>query len=198
MPPTARQPQDRRPAKKTAPKKARSTTVEVVNVDPDDKYAATTWTSPEGEMTDLTVPSGQLCLARRPGVQGLMKAGILHDLDSLSGIVDKQHIKRVEGKPDQVDVASIMNDPRQLEAVMHTVDRVVCYVVVKPQILMTPNDPTSRVPGRVYADMVDLMDKMFILNFAVGGVRGLEPFREQFEEAMGGLGSQSSDAAEAQ
>lgn len=190
MPPTT--PQDRRPAKKTTSrrtaKKAAPAQVEVVTVDPDDKYAPTTWGSQLGGAEDLVVPSGQTCLAKRPGVQGLMEAGILHDLDMLSGIVDEKHVKRVNGKP-QIDVADLAKNPDQITSVLHLVDRVVCHVVLKPSIHMTPNDPTTRVKGAIYADMVDIVDKMFIFNFAVGGVRGLEPFREQLEEALGSMGA---------
>ena len=86
MPPTA--PQDhRKPAKKTTARKRATPQVEVVAVDPNDKYAPTTWGSELGGAEDLTVPSGQTCLVRRPGVQGLMEAGILHDLDTLTAEV---------------------------------------------------------------------------------------------------------------
>lgn len=189
MPPTRRTPQDRRPTKKATPRKRAAAAVEVTAVDPNDKYAPTTWGSQVGGAEDLVVPSGQTALVRRPGVQGLMEAGILHDMDSLSAIVDGKHIKRVQGRPDEIDVNSVMQDQDQLDSVLHFVDRVVCHVVLKPTVVMTPNDPTSRKPGVIYADMVDLVDKMFILNFAVGGVRGLEPFREQLDEALGGMGS---------
>lgn len=186
MPPTT--PQDRKP-KKAAPRKRAAARVEVETIDPNDKYAATTWGSQLGGAEDLTVPSGQMCLVKRPGVEGLMKAGVLHDLDSLSQIVDSKHVKRVQGKPDEIDTASLMQSPENIDNVLHVVDRVICYVVMKPQILMTPNDPTSRVQGRVYADMIDIVDKMFIFQYAVGGVRGLEPFREQLNEALGDMGS---------
>jgi hypothetical protein len=188
MPPTT--PQDRRPAKKTTKATARKRNpaqVEVTTVDPNDKYAAKTWGSELGGAEDLTVPSGQLCLVRRPGVQGLMEAGILHDLDMLSGIVDDQHVKRVAGKPPQINTTAVMNDPEQMASVLHLVDRTVCYVVLKPNVQMTPNDPTSRVKGVIYTDMVDIVDKMFIFNYAVGGVRGLEPFREELAEALGSM-----------
>ena len=190
MPPTARTPQDRKPPRKRAAAKKAPPAATVAVTEADSKYAPTTWGSQIGAAEDLVVPSGQTALVRRPGVQGLIEAGILHDLDSLSSIVDDKHIKRVEGKPDQINVESVMGDKKQMDAVLHLVDRVCCYVVLKPNVQMTPNDPTSRQPGVIYCDMIDLMDKMFILNFAVGGVRGLEPFRKQFEEALGGVGPQ--------
>lgn len=193
MPPSTRKsavPQDHRTARKTAKKSTSSTQrVEVTTVDPDDAYAPTTWGSELGGAEDLIVPSGQKCLVRRPGVQGLMEAGVLRDLDSLSALVDEKHVKRVKGSmtADQIEVKALMGDPDAMTNLMHVVDRVLCHVVMKPPINMTPNDPTQRVPGAIYTDMVDLTDKMFIFNFAVGGTRSLESFREQLESAMGGV-----------
>lgn len=189
MPPTT--PQDRKPARKTTAKKttprktAAKKTVEVI--DPQNKYAPTAWgSSAVGGAEDLEVPSGQLCLVRRPGVEGLMREGILNDLDSLTGIVEEKHIKRVSGKP-QVNVSSLMNDQENLDNMLHVVDRVICHVVLKPEIQMTPNDPTRRVNGVIYADMIDMIDKMFIFQYVVGGTRGIESFRDQFSETLGSL-----------
>jgi hypothetical protein len=137
-------------------------------------------------LEDLTVPSGQLCQVRRPGVEGLVKAGVLNDMDSLSAIVDNKHIKRAKGmKPTDVNIASL--DQATMDSMFHVVDRIVCYVVVQPHIEMTPNDPTRRVSGVIYADMVDLTDKMFLVNYAVGGTRDLERFRGELDESLRSL-----------
>lgn len=200
MPPST--PQDRKSStKKTASKKARRVTtgkpvVEPPKAETEGKYAVNTWGS-IGGYEDLTVPSGQLCLVKRPGVQGLMAAGVLHNIDGLTAMVNQKHIKRVKGGPSSVapgvpdpaslDMQSILKDPEALDSIMHTVDRVVCHVVIKPEVTMTPNDVTRRRDGVIYADMVDLVDKMFIFNFAVGGSRDLETFRGGLGEAVGSL-----------
>lgn len=172
MPATRSTPQDRK-AKKTTTRAGDS-----------DKFAATTWgTAGIGSLEEMTVPSGQLCLARRPGTQGLIEAGILHNIDSLTAIVDSKHVRRVKGK-EEIDVDSIMKDPENVQTMMHTIDRIVCYVVVKPEILMTPNDITNRDPQKIYADMVDLEDKIFLMNYAVGGTRDLERFRGELDESV--------------
>ena len=195
MPPSnTKQPQDRKPAKKATKKAAapKANTAEQIPVpeDPMSKYAPNAWMSGGvGGMEDLTVPSGQLCLVRRPGLQGLMKAGILHNVDSLSQIVSEKHLKRVDGKASasELDMASLMSDPKALDEVMHVMDRVICHCVVKPEVHMTPNDVTRRRDGIVYADMVDLVDKIFIFNFVVGGTRDLESFRGGLDELVGSL-----------
>lgn len=187
MPPTA-MPQDH----KSKAKRDRSTKMEQrveTEAPSEGKYAPTAWGSQIGGAEDLTTPSGQTCLVKRPGVQGLMEAGVIRDMDSLSALVDEKHIKRVNGRPTgEVNVQSLTGDTEGLKNIMHVVDRVVCEVVVQPPVSMAPNDPTSRKQGVVYTDMIDIMDKMFIFQFAVGGTRGLETFREQFESVVGNVG----------
>lgn len=181
-----KQPQDRKPKTKKAPKSSPSN-MAPGEQDTESKYSPSVWGSaPENPFSDLEVPSGQTCLVRRPGVEGLMKAGVLQDLDSLSAIVDQKHIRRVQGKP-EVDTAALLKDGKSLENVIHVAERITCYVVVKPEVHMTPDDSTRREPGKIYADMIDLEDKMFILNYAVGGTRDLERFRAERAEALGSV-----------
>lgn len=147
---------------------------------------------------ELELPSGEMVLVRRPGVEGLISAGVLHNLDSLSALVDEKHLKRVQGKP-EVDVKSLLSDEKNLQNLFHTVDRVCCHCVMEPQVLMTPNDPTSRTQGEhVYADQIPLEDKLYILDYAVGGSADLERFRRETSMAMGSVDDEqevSSDAS---
>jgi hypothetical protein len=166
---------------------------------------------------DLECPSGQLCLVRRPGVEGLLAAGVLRDIDSLTAIVGEAHLDRVHperkakgkqpsdhkakekpAKTQDEAISELLEDPDKLANVMHTIDRVICHVVVKPEVEMTPNDPTRRKDKVIYADMVELEDKMFIFNFAVGGSGDLESFREEFDSAVGSLATQQDSADEAE
>lgn len=151
-----------------------------------DRFAPTKWGGAAFE--ELSVPSGQLCLVRRPGVEGLVQAGVLKDIDSLSAIVDQEHVKRGKGAP-PVDLKKIAADEGTLLNIIHTMDKIVAYVVVKPDIKMTPNDITNRDEAQIYCDMIDLEDKMFIMNFAVGGTRDLEKFRSEFDESVAGVES---------
>ena len=173
------------------------TTVPPPPVDTDDAYAPTTWGSDNNGLHDLTVPSGQRCLVKRPGVQGLMVAGVLHNLDTLTTLVSEKHIKRVSGQA-EVDVASLLGDEQNLLKILHTVDRVVAHVVVKPPVEMAPNDVTLRQPGQVYTDMVDVEDKMFIFQFVVGGTADLERFRDQLGESVGSIPASENMAVQAQ
>ena len=189
--PSSNQPQDHKPKKKKASRKrVESPTAQTIPQpaqDPTSKYAPDAWASGGiGGMEDLRVPSGQLCLVRRPGMEGLMKSGVLHNVDSLSQIVNEKHLKGAKGKG-EIDMASLMEDKEGLDEVMTVIDKVICHCVVKPEIHRPPNDVTLRQTGVIYADMVDLVDKMAIFNFVVGGTRDMESFRNGLDELVGGM-----------
>lgn len=175
---------------------------------PNNAYGLTSWGS---LFQDLECPSGQLCQVRQPGVQHLIAAGVIDGIDTITAMIDQKHIKRVSGKaktdgikngtvmPDGsvVDGNSMLEDPEQLGRVFRLIDKVVCHMVVQPTILATPEDSQTRMTpdvvtsqGKVYADMVDLVDKMYIFQYAVGGGTDLEQFRKQFKQGVGGMASQ--------
>jgi hypothetical protein len=183
-------------------------------------------------LIDLELPSfdeddqPNVVLVRRPGVAGLVKAGILDSLDSLTGIVQTEHIDRVaraeRGKTTITaeDVKDLASNKEQLLRAMELADRVVEYVVVEPHVLRPvvrdergkpvvekharladaehpsewieereiPLPDDQRVEGQIYLDVVDLMDKMYIFQFVVGGVSDLERFREEFGESLASMG----------
>jgi hypothetical protein len=74
-----------------------------------------------------------------------------------------------------------------VEKILEVVDKVTCYVVIQPAVMPVPEDGAERDDEFVYIDQVDLEDKMFILNFAVGGTRDLERFRQEVGESLRGL-----------
>lgn len=161
----------------------------------------------QGVLTDLELPSGETCLARRPGIKGLIKAGVLHSMDSLTGLVETEVIPKAEGKPN-VDIAALVKDQDRLEAMMTMVDKIVCVVVAEPVVLpvmvqevdeddnpvfddaaepvMREIRDDERDPKAIYVDYIEIEDKMFIMNFAVGGTIDLARFRQETKDVMGG------------
>lgn len=180
MPPTTPQDRKRKTSKAAAP----------------DRYAPTVWGNKDF-LEDLVVPSGQTCLVRRPGVQRLMEAGVLRQVDTLASIVAEEHIKRVKGEEPEIDTDSLAKDEDALISIMDVVDRVMVHCVVKPEIVMAPTSIDDRVGGVIYSDMIDIEDKMFIFNFAVGGSRSVEQFRQESLAAMGGVDDVQDAADEA-
>jgi hypothetical protein len=167
-----------------------------------------TWgqSTPEGAVRRLTLPSGSQCDAERCGLQGLVLAGVLAEGDSLTALVDKKHLRRVRGgkSADHVEInaESLMDDSENLGKVLMVVDRCMPHIIKSPKVLIHFNDlddvpagqpSTRRIPederndGSIYTDQVPLEDKMFLFNWAVGGVGDAERFRGESRAAVAGL-----------
>lgn len=162
------------------------------------------------QLVDLDLPSGERCQVKRPGIQGLIKANVLHSLDTLTSIVQTETIPKAEGKPlaSEKDVESIVNDPAKFGKMMDTVDKIVIHVVTQPKVVsnLVPVldedgnqtkvdgeiatrelEDSEREDGVVYVDYIDAMDKMYIMNFAVGGSADLAEFRQATETSVGSI-----------
>lgn len=165
-----------------------------------EKYAPSVWgRGDSNQFHDLEVPSGQLCLVRRPGVAALMRMGLLNDLDSITSFVSRDIIAKAEGKRviSTEDAVEMLKDPAKFERILYVVDRIVVECVVKPEVKMAPNDATNRKDGVVYTDMIELSDKMFIFQYVLGGTESVAQFREEAGAALGGVSAESGDAGEA-
>lgn len=179
-------------------------------------------------LSDLELPSGELCQVKRPGVQGLIKAGVLHSLDTLTSIVQTETIPNAEGKPlpKASSVEAVMADPEKFGMMISQVDKIVSYVVVQPSIRVpkvTQDDIDaprssfeitdldreltdaerdalieSHPSDLIFTDWIDEIDKMFIMQFAVGGSASLAKFREDTQASLGSLhsGEAASPASE--
>jgi hypothetical protein len=148
---------------------------------------------------DLDLPSGNTVLVKRVDLPTLLASGAFPD--SLMAIVSDK-IGSATGKPDapkEVDaekVKEVANDPKQLAELFEAVDKIVPLVVAQPVVEYhkRPADPDSNemeiIPDEdrdeevVYTDDVDLMDKMHIFQFAVGGTREVETFRAGLESSV--------------
>lgn len=155
--------------------------------------------------TDLELPSENVARIKQISPQAFLGSGLIPD--PLTAIIS-QAINTKKGMPPQV-VDKIAEDPKQLAAAMELFDRVLVYVAIEPQIIMPPtcevcdeyynvderHSDTShenyhayiegdRDPDTLYADQVDMDDKMFIFNFCLGGTRSLETFRQEQQASM--------------
>jgi hypothetical protein len=155
-----------------------------------------------GSAEQLTLPSGQTCLAKRIGMDGMLEAGILGEADSLTAYVGRKHVRRVrgaKGTPDgeQVNISSVMRDPEAIKAMVFLMDRAVPLIVVDPKVHLhfefLDNGQTKmipvedREPGEVYTDQIGFEDKAYLFQYAVGGTRDLERFRQQSADAVAGV-----------
>ena len=168
-----------------------------------------------GDDEDIRLPSGNVARVRRVGPEAFLTQDLMPD--TITPIVEKA-IKSKKGlRPQQQ--ADMVRDPKQLGAMMEMLDRTLVYAVVEPRVVMPPtcifdyresdgeSDPIcgklnnaehpddhdfvegERDPDLLYADKVDLDDKMFILNFVAGGSRDLERFRREHRAGVASLPS---------
>lgn len=149
-----------------------------------DPYAPTVWgqQAEQGFLVDLELPSGQVILAQRPGPEGLMAAGLLDDLDMLATVLPK--VLGGGSKAKEFDATQIMKNPKMMADAIRLMNRVICHVVIKPELTPEPDDPTQKIKGKIYPSSVGQDDKSFIFNWAVGGTRNLTQFRQQLEESV--------------
>lgn len=161
---------------------------EPVEKSSEDKYAPTSWGKTNvGALVDLRVPSGQLCQIRRPDLSTLAKMGLLNEFDTISRTVYDKHIEGGEKQVNNNEIMNLLSDPQKAEKMFEMVDRIVCFVVVQPKIYRTPNDVTNRKNDRIYVDSVDMEDRFFIFNYALGGTKDIDSFRDQSKSIVGDL-----------
>lgn len=126
---------------------------------PKSKYAATAW---GGEnLIDLEMPSGQMAQVRRPGVTGLVKAGLLDSLDTLTGLVKTEHMDRVrtgEATTQVVtadDISALAKDTGKLVQTLDLMDRITEFVVIQPSVLRPVQRDDAGKPITAWRGKID-------------------------------------------
>lgn len=154
-----------------------------------DPMSAQAWKRPV-EQFDLTVPSGNVCRVRATtGMAMFMQQGMIPN--SLMPII-KEHMN--DSRELQATTVDVLDNPELLENMMELADNVVMHVVVLPEIQPIPKafvDGEERVvpqehrdPAVLYVDEVDMNDKMFIFQWAMGGTKDVERFRKEQEASL--------------
>lgn len=181
--------------------------------------SASSWSS-KTPTVDLELPSGNVARVRRVGPEVFLRQGILPD--SVTALVEK-NVRKKQGKR-PLDASAILQDKEQIGQMLEMLDRVLVYSVIEPKVLMPPScsvcgeddvvsakmhedkdrpdfhvfQPNPRLEDALYADVVDLDDKLFIMNFCVGGTRDIERFRRELGESVGSLSSGEEAEGEAE
>jgi len=127
----------------------------------------------------VALPSGNQVRIRNPGMQVFLQRGMIPD--SLTPIVRKALSGGVE--PDEKDLREAMSQS-DIEGLFKLFDDVVMSTWVQPKVHPVPEDESDRDDSLLYVDEIEFDDKSFTFQFAVGGVRDLESFREQQEEML--------------
>lgn len=130
------------------------------------QYGSKWSTSGPQATEDVPLPSGETVLARRPGVQGLIKAGVINELDALTGLVDLKHNQRVNpskkaktkgAKPQDFtgaqmsneEIKSLLSDTDKLDQILRVAGRVAAYCVVRPSLRLHWRESEDPRDGKV-------------------------------------------------
>lgn len=161
--------------------------------------AARQWKRAKGE--EVEVPSGNVALLKRPGMEAFLAEGLIPD--ALMPIV-QESIRTGQGLPPE-KMAEMSEDLTVVGSMLDAMDRVVVRVVIEPKVLWHKRivvdgegapvlkdgkEQTEVIPESerdddlLYTDDVDMEDKTFIFNYAVGGTRDLERFREEASASL--------------
>lgn len=167
---------------------------------PRDRFAPSAWTRASIKPEEVTLPSGNVCLARRPGPAEILQSGLMPD--SLMPIINEA-IRSGKGMPKDVE-KDLLGDPQQLFELMEGMDKAIVAIVVEPPVLyhkeLSPEGKWVLIPeddrdteAYIYTDEIDEEDKMFLFNFAVGGTRDLDQFRRESAERLGNVADDAGD-----
>lgn len=157
--------------------------------------------------TKLLLPSGNVCLARNPGIDAFIEQGLIPNA-LLPLVMDA--VKTGKGLPEK-ELRDKMEDMDSIRDMMSMANACVVYCVLRPSIAALPdkdddgnefwvNSSGDRVKGRnpdlFYVDEVNFDDKMFIFQWVLGGTRDLERFRDQSATALADLSAGAALASE--
>jgi hypothetical protein len=147
--------------------------------------SASAWKAKSSQGFELEVPSGNVALVRTVGMQAFLDKGLIPN--SLREIA----MESIKGKAaPELRIENL--DEEQIINMMSLFDSVTVYCVIQPEVVPVPLDEEGNpIPPRdredvdaLYVDDVDLQDKMFIFQFACGGTRNVEQFREEYERSV--------------
>jgi hypothetical protein len=148
------------------------------------------WVNDVTEAAPLRVSERHTVLARNPGMEVFLQAGIIPN--SLLPII-QEALKRGQA-PDMKQL--VEDNPNNWQIMLDLTDAVVCFCVVEPTVRPEPVDEqgNKRIDMReknpdtgkpyLYVGMVDPEEKMFIFQWAVGGLSDYQKFRKEYRKAV--------------
>lgn len=159
----------------------------------------------QGGTEELVLPSGQTCLARRMTIESVLESGMVDQVDILTATVDS-HSRQVKGGNKTADGLvideSILKDTDAIKTIVELADRLMPTIVVSPEIHLHFVETTvgktkvrkmipveDRIPGQAYTDQIGLDDKMFLFDWAMGGLQEFSSFRRGSDEGVGAVES---------
>lgn len=163
--------------------------------------SAAEWKKKSAQM-ELTLPSGEVCLVKRPGLPQLIAANVMPDM--LSGIAEKA-VEAGRGgisvsPEDSMEmVGEVLSKKGGVQEMLESFARVTAFCVIQPKVVFHKAETEEgsglwedipqedRDPDTLYTDEVDLEDQMFIFNYVVGGSADLAEFRKGLNQSVDGM-----------
>ena len=157
----------------------------------------------------VTLPSGQTCQVRRLGVEELIAAGVMPEVDALTPLIESGPVARGKGmkahQKKAKDVAAdedarlthaILNNPTALYAMVTLADKICPFTVIDPVVrlhyvkedgVQRMLEPDEREDGIIYTDQIDFMDKVALIELGIGDLTALASFRGAADLALGSV-----------
>lgn len=131
------------------------------------------------EPRDLELPSGLRCSARRVRLDNLLAGGKVPNalLPMMRGAL--------VGK--RADLSKVDVTEEMITEMLKMTDMVVVECVVEPPVFAVPANESDRDDELLYVDEIDLVDRQFIFQWALGGVTDLARFRGDTEAIVATL-----------
>lgn len=150
--------------------------------------SAREWKGRRGK--ELNLPSGNTVLVRNPGVEHFLRTGVIPN--SLKSAI----MEGLEGDSAKDKLQALLKDEKDVVELFELMNRILLQVVIEPKVRPTPLDESGNlVPLEdrdldfIYVDEVDLEDKAFIFQYAMGGTNDLKSFREEQKDSLESLRS---------
>lgn len=153
------------------------------------------WKGKKAIVTQLELPSENICKVRRTSIAKLMAANIFPD--ELQSMISSNISKAKGQNPAKKSGESAEVDMKNFPVFLEAIDKVAVMVIVEPKVVRPVRidedgnevelEDDERDIDVLYTDDVDLEDKIFVFQWAVGGDSNLTTFRRELSAGVGSV-----------
>lgn len=139
------------------------------------------------KQTPTALPSGNAIVLKKTSITGFLAAGtipnsLMQTIQAAMNSKGGQTEKKIEA-----EVAKLLEDPEGMRDMFIAVDAFVCAVAIEPKVYPVPENEADRKEDQLYVDELELDDKMFIFQRAVGATDDAAPFRKESAPGVGSV-----------
>jgi hypothetical protein len=123
----------------------------------------------------IELPSGLFMTVKNTSLSTFIQTGQIPN--SLMSVVTGAVNSKKKSDKDTMD--QIIADPKALAKMFEAVDKFVTLIAIDPEVSMPPVNDVDRRGDLLYADEIEMGDKMFLFQRSIGGTTDLESFRRE-------------------